>query len=309
MKIKTFLAILILLILVSGCRLITPRRPEPSEPEKIEYRVGTKALEMSFLKNFPPDQIKAGREFQVLVEIKNQGAYDIDNLILSLTGLLEQTTKIIEEPEPIETLPGKSINFPEGSKEIISFKIRNEKRLPVDRHTELIKIDACYPYKTIASADICINPTNQMVIPQTPKTCPQNQQIGLTGGQGAPIAVTRIEQTTTPTVIEQGIYELELKFHISNLGTGTVFQEEGCKKGGILEIEDISFHNYKLGSEIDCGFELGNQTLALEQRDNVLTCTANIYSAMGTFTTPSTITLNYWYKDGIEKTIEILKAK
>lgn len=307
-NLKIFLVLLILLILVSGCKLIRPKKLDISEPEKIEYRKGTKALEISFLKNFPPDQIKPGQAFQVIVEVKNQGAYNIDDLILSLTGLKKNITEIIEKPKKIESLPGKSLNFPEGNKEIVSFKLRNIKRLPIDKHTELIKIGACYEYQTIAGADICINPTSQIV--QTGQAiCPQDQMISLSGGQGAPVAVTKIEQTTIPVALEEGTYELELKFHISNRGNGFVFQEEGCKKGGILEIGDISFYNFGLGSGIDCGFQAGNNILALEQRDNILTCTAQIDSKMGAFTTPLTITLNYWYEDSIEKTTEIIKPK
>jgi len=306
MKLKIILVVLIILLLISGCKL-RQIQPDVSEPEKIEYRKGTKALEMSFLKNFPPDKIKAGKEFQVVIEVLNSGAYNIDNLILSLTGLNEKTTEVIGESKKlIDLLPGKSIEFPAGSKEIVGYKLRNIKRLPIDKHTELIKIDACYKYQTVASADICINPTNQVLQTGQP-ICFPDQTISLSGGQGAPVVVTKIEQSTDPVALEQGKFELELKFYISNLGKGIVSKEEGCKERGILEIQDISFSDYKLGFDIDCGFKAGNQTLVLSERDNILTCTANIYSQMGAFPTPLIIILNYWYETSIEKKIEVIQ--
>ncbi|MBW2977253.1 hypothetical protein KY331_00250 [Candidatus Woesearchaeota archaeon] len=285
-------------------------RIDPSEPEKIEYRVGTKALEMSFVKNFPPDQVKEGREFQAIVEVKNQGAYDINDLKLSLKGIIKQFTEVVGDSQiTIASLPGKSLNYPEGSKEIISFKIKNNKRSTKDIHTELIKIDACYRYQTKANADICIDPTSYLTVQKEQLVCQQDQTISLSGGQGAPIAITKIEQTTTPVAIEEGRYELELKFYISNLGRGIVFLNEDCEDGGIIKIEDVTFHNYQLGSQIDCGFERGNNTLVLDQRNNILTCTADIYSTMGSFPTPLTITLDYWYEDSVDETVEILKTK
>lgn len=305
MKFKTLFAVLILLIFVSGCSLVQ-KKTKDFEPEKIEYRTGTTALKMSFLENFPKDEIKNGTKFQAMVEVENQGAYDINNIELSLTGIRQQYTKVIgDSKKTVEKLPGKSINFPEGSKEIVSFQLENFKRLPKDKHTELIRINACYPYQTVASAQICINPTMEVAgLSQAQSVCKADQSISLSGGQGAPIAVTRIEQTTTPTDFDKGIYELELKIHISNLGKGEVFEESGCNGVKNVKIADINFHTFRLGSGIVC-----NNQIELESKDNILTCTAEINSQMGAFPTPFTIELSYWYEDKVEKTIEVLKPK
>jgi len=306
MKFKNLFFILILLIFFSGCKLMSPRQTNDFEPEKIEYRTGATALKMSFLENFPKDEIKNGTKFQVMVEVENQGAYDINNLELALTGIRQQYTRVIgDSKKNVANLPGKSINFPEGSKEIVSFELENFKRLPKDKHTELIRISSCYPYQTIASAQICINPTMEVAgLSQAQSVCKADQSISLSGGQGAPIAVTRIEQTTTPKDFEKGIYELELKIHISNLGKGEVFEESGCKGGKIVKIADMGFHTFRWGSGIVC-----DNKIELESKDNILTCTAEINSQMGAFPTPLTIELSYWYQDKVEKTIEVLKPK
>jgi hypothetical protein len=262
---------------------------------------------MSFLDNFPKDEIKTGQEFQIMVEVENQGAYDINNLELSLTGLKEQYTKIIgDSKKNVESLPGKSINFPEGSKEIVSFQAKNEKRLPLDKHPEFIRIHACYPYQTVASAEICINPTTQVAgLQASQAVCKADQLISLSGGQGAPVTVTRVEQTTTQIDFDQGIYELELKIHIINSGKGEVYQETGCKGGRFVRIADVNFHTFKLGSGVVCD----NRIELESKKDNILTCTAEIDSKMGAFPTPLTIFLSYWYEDKVEKTIEVLKPK
>jgi hypothetical protein len=309
-RLKIIAAALILLMCIPGCRLMQPKKGLDSEPEKIEYRKGTHALEMAFLENFPRDEIKEGQAFQAIIEVQNKGAYDINDLVLSLTGIKEQYTQVLDQPKLkiIENLAGKSLDYPEGSKEIVTFNLKNEKRLPTDKHTELIKIDACYKYQTIASAEICINPSSQIVVAQSAISCPQDKTVSLSGGQGAPIAITKIEQITTPVNIEQGIYELDLKLHISHLGKGNVFLEQGCNNGGIVRIQDINFHNYQLGRGISCDFE-GERTFVLEKKDNILKCNAQIDSAIGTFTTPLIITLEYWYEDSISKTIEVEKTQ
>jgi len=307
-KLKLIFVVLILVILFSGCNLLQPKKPEAGEPEKIEYHIGTEALKMSFLKNFPPDEIREGQPFQIIIEVINQGAYDISKCNLTLTGLKEQYTKIVEgsSKQTIKELKGKSIEFPVGDKELVTFKAKNERRLPLDKHKELIRIDACYKYETKASADICINPTSYVSVPQTPTVCAQNQQIGIAGGQGAPISVTRIEQNTIP-LPEQGKYELELKFHIANLGKGIVYGENGCKKGGFLTVDNIIFSKFSLNSGITCEFK-EDRLVVLDKKDNVLKCKTEIDSSMGSFITPLQITLSYWYEDKIEKTIEVLKS-
>ena len=54
------------------------------------FKQGLAGLELSFLDNSPPDKIYPHSDFRIVMELKNLGAYDIDNGEINLLGLEEK---------------------------------------------------------------------------------------------------------------------------------------------------------------------------------------------------------------------------
>jgi len=103
--------------------------------------------------------------------------------------------------------------YPGGEIDYVDFKVR-VKNWPtgLDEMPQFFQLTSCYLYTTYADPIICVDP-----YPEGPgrKVC-RPQTISYTKGQGAPVALTKVEQETTP-------YEIFFTFHFENKGKGIVW--------------------------------------------------------------------------------------
>ena len=84
-----------------------------------------------------------------------------------------------------------------------------------DKYSPEILVTACYRYKTIADPKVCIDP-NPFRAVQERKVCEVRDQ-SLGGGQGAPVAVTKIEE-------QVGSDKIHFRIFIQNVGDGEVIE-------------------------------------------------------------------------------------
>ncbi|MGM5481044.1 MAG: hypothetical protein ACQESE_01395 [Nanobdellota archaeon] len=103
--------------------------------------------------------------------------------------------------------------YPGGERDTVVFngKLKNWNR-GVDKRDVTFMITNCYLYSTYASPMICIDPAPMS---EGRKVC-RPKEITFNGGNGAPVAITRIEQENTRRSVYFDIY-------IQNIGGGTVF--------------------------------------------------------------------------------------
>jgi len=111
-------------------------------------------------------------------------------------------------------LEGDNEDYPGGGIAFSTFKAKMEKPWPVgqDFITIPYNIKSCYAYTTYVSPMICVDPNPYSA---DKKIC-TSEQYTWGGSQGAPVAVTRMEQTNTGK-------EVVLHFTIKNVGGGTVW--------------------------------------------------------------------------------------
>jgi hypothetical protein len=316
MKKQIFIIIIICIILL-GCKAKTPT----THPTYINYKTGTDGLDVNFIKGQPPDEIWENSEILVGVEIQNKGAYNVERGLLKLTydkGYFE----MYELPESIKPLEGKGQFYPEGERYIESFTGKNIKEIPIgkDDYAALFKIRTCYPYATEASTDICLNPSEYDYLNLNKESCKSNRVFTLSS-QGAPLAVTRIEETIIP--IDEIDYKVQFIIDIVNKGKGDVRSLDAYQKEctgteylneetevGVFEIGEISFSDFStLASgeqNIDCG---PYDRIKLEDNKAQITCSAVIEKSRGIFQTPLKINLGYGYTIEKQKTTKIKKIK
>ncbi len=207
---------LILLVLFLSLFLISCQRDYDNVPEKVH--VGTKGLQMKFLEHNPPNKITAstGNEINVAVEMKNIGTAPMKG-VMYLRGF---DTNIIDLPSQykfpnpdncgVEYIEGRSKHNPAGGicvEEIPGLLNLNS---IVDFIEVPLMVSSVYEYVTDTSVMVCIDPNFNRL---GKKAC-EMRPVSLSGGQGGPIAITKVE----PIPIGRG--KIQFNIHVSNVGGG-----------------------------------------------------------------------------------------
>ena len=329
MKLKkklAFVLFLILLISISGCKGKKDVRKALDE-----IRTGTEGIVMSFLANAPPSRIIVEQgidnpPFDVILELKNKGAYpQPENAITAPPGkvyLSGYDKNIISfDKNSLEDLSGKPLEGkstinPIGGFDFLTFKgTVNIENLIVEKYEPTLQAIVCYQYWTIAGPSVCIDPDPYSTITEK-KVC-NVQSISLSS-QGAPIAVTKIEEDALAT-------KTQFRITIKNVGSGEVFKDsslEKCspfgEKVGREDIDKVYVNFVKVGNkELACRpfidradqFVKGaSGYVRLINGEGTIICElpgSDYASTKSAYTTPINIYLQYAYRNTIEKKLLI----
>jgi len=265
-------------------------------------RTGTDGLKVNVLKTLP-NEIMENQNFQIDLELENNGASDITNAMILASGYDTDLLYLQQNIIKGINLKGKSIYTPYGEKTLKSFSAETKKISPqIQKDDTKVILNYCYQYSTIATADVCINPniysTSALKEVCKPKT------ISLSN-QGAPVAVKRIEQNFFLNGQE---VIAEFKIYISNVNKGEVMAKDSYSKGcegTSLKYEDVGVIDaevYLSNKKIECTKQLKMKS----SEDNFIICRVPINKEEGTYLTPMMINLTYGY---ISKEEIILKIK
>ncbi|MFT4343155.1 MAG: hypothetical protein ACMXYE_00235 [Candidatus Woesearchaeota archaeon] len=275
-----------------------------------DYRTGSQGLEISFMRNAPPSSMYAEDEsFSALVEIHNRGVFPGDrdgDLIADIhfTGFdrniiqgLERTSVTFREEE------ARTRYNPEGGYQVATLEGRVNQATfmnsRIDRYDATIRATICYPYKTFASVDVCIDPNPN-------RASGSNEcRPGITsaGSQGAPIAVTSVE-----TIAQRGAARFVIT--VANVGGGEVILPEylgQCTEPSTTrtEYDKIRIVNADLSGTIplDC---TPSDTINLVNNRATIVCRADNIDESGTaYKTLLNLEIDYGYKKAIQRTMQI----
>ncbi len=283
--------VVILLLILVGCqfaRLPVKKTPVP------ELAVGTSALEVIF-NPASMSNILMCQEADVLVGTRNAGVFDVQDGIYALIAE-EQALKPIGDKQKAFSLAGRTQFNPPGGFDQVLFKLKSV-GLPeqLESYSSPVIFQACYRYKTFAAGPVCIDPDVRNLNPRKP--CKAGL-VALTGGQGAPVAVTKVESAMVP---EGDRVKPVFSISVQHLGTGSVITEEGvavaCTSGreaGALLASfakvDVRLQNRKL--------KCSPEPVRLEQgKESRIDCEGDeLYGiAQGTFSSILSIELSYGY--------------
>ncbi len=307
------------------------RRPEPLRTFE---RTGTKALEISLLKDSPADNVFVGDNFRIGVHIKNIGASDIstdsqtdDIKVVRSEGKLIvinadnediqlRNNKVLNGDETLK-LHGLSFDNPIGEEKIYNFEATVLSQ-PLLGKTKFV-IEACYPYETIVSKDVCLATENDIRLRAA--AC-EMKEIKLAAGQGAPVAVTKIV-LQKPQKKDDDIY-YNFLMYLDNVDKGDVGEGSNCAGLEKIYVNEIRLADKELGKDIRCNLQapdtendkqfivLKNKAdKTIKDKENIIKCTArfnnknNVFENKGDFITNLKISLGYMYSQSIEKEITI----
>jgi hypothetical protein len=299
------ICVFLILLLIAGCGSFGGGSGEP--PVSAEFvATGTEGIVMQFVPDQPPNKVYTQSPLSFLVEIRNRGTYTVPSAAFFLTGFDPNilmnliSSQIIGEP-----LEGKSPFNPEGGYTTLMFDSPTV-NLPTSmpNYKPMFLLTACYPYETIATPLICVDPNP---LDTTPDKACRVQKVYSTGSQGAPVAVQSIESEARPT----GMF---FRIHISNVAggteqsSGTVFKQEmmqGCPAG--LQYRDLNTLRYEVfisgGQPLDC--EPKTHEIRLVNNKATIFCKHQNLQMMPAYQTPLEVRLIYGYKSSIGKMVEI----
>ena len=312
MKIRIIFLFLLVILLV-GCR-----GTSRSEEGYVDFRRGTQGLEMRFLERSPPHYVYEGDFLPITLELFNRGASEITQGEIYITGF---------DPNIIHNNPGADVivgNLPapgtpylfqmfdkktqfnrEGGYKLLEFNSgRLELPLGTHKYNIPLTVYACYDYETIASTEICMDPEPHRSYHDKPCV---TRNVGMGGGQGAPVAVTNVELTNMRN-------QMRITFNIQNVGSGlsggTIIdlqrmQQGACPTGfGPADIDVVYLENVKVGNQVITSSCAPSGRIKLVNGFGRVSCTAAIPAGTA-YKTPLEITLYYGYRSHIKRNVEI----
>jgi len=314
---KTILFLILVIFLSAGatkCTLI-------SRPKTIDIYKGTEGIAMEFFFFFFPDKISENTEFQIIVNIKNKGASNVRDGYLSVNLEKDYVDIVYYDwsfdegfnygiyDEQVEfDLEGKSQFNPNGVESIIKIiaKTKEIEEL-MESHISTIGLTACYKYLTIANPTICVDPdVHNLRIGE--KSC-VIKDISLIS-QGAPVAVTKIEQNM---LTHEDKIEPQFLIYLANKGNGQIVNkedvEEACSAAGLGKDtwNVINITAYLSGKELDCN----PNPVKLTKTKDFVRCSAFEYDWIDkdllAYESILNINLTYGYTSTISKDIKIEK--
>lgn len=297
---------IMLILLLAGCKSGTVSKTQQTFVQ--EFRTGSQGLAMRFSQNMPPTRLFSGEQLAVVLELENRGTYTVggpgDRVYVS--GFDPSIISGISPAgEQIPLLEGRTQFISQGGFDTVSFKAMT--RVLTDRYPVRLLATACYEYETVASANVCIDPEPYAAAVIQKVCIPQN--VGLGGGQGAPISVNTIEVDASPG-------KTRFKIHVQNVGGGQVFRSGGmmlnkCAPGGQLGFDEVDY--VELGDVSVSGVSirgscrpLDSGHIRLTNRQGVVYCEFDRPRGEATYVSPITVHLRYGYKDSLFQDLTIL---
>ena len=256
------------------------------------FKQGSSEVNVGFLKNAPPDKIYQDSAFAIIAELDNQAAYDVINGHLEIVNLDPKYFQMNVIEHDFEILQGRSLVNPAGEKEFFEFDGTAQQLFQnAEQYVAPYSLEMSYS-STMEFADtFCIN---QNVYDVYDSGC-QVQNSHSFGGQGAPLAVTQIEEIITPGS-SAGV---EFRVKVQNRGRG--------------KIKQVTLTSSKLGNDvIDCFFQragVEKNVITLQEREQeaTLLCRKGFLGGQSSYTTTFSLVFAYDYERSDQFRLTLVK--
>jgi len=303
---------ILLLLAITGCDKFGKKGQTPIS--EADLRKGTDGLKMEFLPNAPQESIFAESGFPISLKLKNAGASDIAGARIVFG--FEKAYINIPQEIALFGIKGKSIYAPLGEEEFIT---RNARAGAIgqqsEKHPSTIFATACYPYKTVLGASVCID--TDIIDERKGKVCAV-KDLSFTEGQGAPVSVTKVETRMLPQ--DNGKVKPHFLIHVKNAGNGEVIDADKVKSA--CTSEALSYRDFNAlvvkaslsGVPLKCSENKESEPVIVRLRDkeDLIRCTyerdGGINSGADAYIAPLKVELEYGYTFTESKNIIIEKV-
>lgn len=338
---KSFFAIFILFVvflIVSGASCPIKRKANPNDAEQ-NLKTGTHIFEgsdglvVSFVKDVPPNRVYSGEPLTIAFDVYNRGATGVggesgNSAYLYLSGADPNIVQFdISSFPKVLDVPGKNEVLGVGGYSTVSFETSSNVDLTggMDSYKPKFVGTVCYSYETSASPVVCLDPSPFGTFAGE-KAC-KVLDVSLAGGQGAPIAVTKVEQMPMKG-------STQLKIYVRNVGKGKVIRSDklstctqvgtqdydkinkldgyyvGVGSSGALNMDTLSERSPSSDVGFSSGMSCSPDSLRLVNNEAIIICKYNFDDVSNqAFTSPITIKLFYSYVESTTpREVEILNV-
>ena len=295
------------LLAIVGCAQVSPQTKDAAAVGE-QFRTGTEGVRASFLPNLPPSRIFDTEALSVTLQVENRGTSRVggpgDAVYLSgfdpsiITGV---STAGIRIPE----LQHRDAFTPQGGIDHISFqgRVQSLKNKGIDRYPARLQATLCYNYRTVASANVCIDPNPFSATIQQKVCTPAS--VGL-GSQGAPVAVSAVE-------VDPALGKTRFRVRIQNVGGGEVFKPASLNKCSPysegLRFDEIDYVKVlKVASQnknLRCS-PLTEQHVRLTGGVATLFCELDGLTGTSSYISPLVVELEYGYRTTLLQSVDIV---
>ncbi|MFW5865712.1 MAG: hypothetical protein ACOCU6_01325 [Nanoarchaeota archaeon] len=241
-----------------------------------ENRGGSNFVDFSFADDFAFDALNHGKGLLMMLKGLSFDRYNGKEFILAP-----------DDP-----------NYPGGEMDTFVFEGELKRWMKgVDKRDLTFMVTSCYLYSTHASPMVCIDPAPMS---EGRKVC-HPREITFNGGNGAPVAITRVEQENT----RRSIY---FDIHVENLGNGDVIDMGKIEKCSPYYPADLS-SRYKDkvylidvrigGQHLECSPDRIDGVKLIPGQGGYVRCRYDLeyVTAKSAYETPLVIELGYGYSE------------
>jgi len=296
------LATVLVLLFLSACTGIMGRGKTRATP--YTFHTGTQGMVLEFLPGSPPDRLYEGDPLSLVVKYANKGASTVEGGMLYVSGYDRAYVPLNPDQVPFNA-EGKSVYNPEGLVSYTAEFMAGAVGAPpyVDVFPQTFKVTACYKYRTEAGVDVCIDPDPLRIQPED-KVCVIHDTS--LSSQGAPVAVTRVEEDAAKG-------RVQFQIAIRNVGAGTVI---ASSNGAVPldrcqadlrqdEIDKVELTAELSGRSLECN----PKQVRLINGQGIAICSLFLadYQTQEAYQTTLNVYLDYGYRNSIAKRVDVLK--
>ncbi|PIN87450.1 hypothetical protein COV12_03785 [Candidatus Woesearchaeota archaeon CG10_big_fil_rev_8_21_14_0_10_32_24] len=206
----------IILILIIALFLVGCGSGYGQEAVSYNFKQGMGELKTTFLSNAPPDKLYPGSNFKMILQVENQQAYDALNGQITLVGLDGTYFKVQPNFRDFQELKGRSLLIPGGDKLYFEFDGNAYELFQNSiQYNNPYFVEIHYDSSLDFTDTVCINPN---LYDTYDSGCKKKERSSYSG-QGAPLAVTNMEQIVFPSGTGANV---EFRLELANRGRGKV---------------------------------------------------------------------------------------
>ncbi len=244
------------------------------------FKQGIAELNINLFENAPPSEIYPDSEFKFIVELDNQAAYDATDGTVRIVGLDPKYFIVSPTEQSFNSLLGRSLAVPAGEKSLdIQFTGHSQRLFEgADSYSQNYFLITKYNSQMDFTDTVCINPS----LYRTYNPGCEMESRKSYGGQGAPVAVTRMDELVTPGSGAAA----EFRFQIRNEGLGQV---------GHLNLNDARLGNEQLFCQFIGSKDPKSVIIGLDNPEVLLVCKKPLRE-LNAFTTTISLSFSYDYE-------------
>ena len=290
----------VILLVLSGCAGIKMGQTKEQAAALADLsHVGVKGVTITFVKGQPPDTTFTNTPLDIVVELRNEGAYPVSGGVATISGYDAQWINLQPQQKTFNLEPKTKFNT-FGGYDTAQFS-SSTIYLPrgTDNLDQNFLASVCYRYRTEARIPVCIDPNPTSVLEN--EACRVTQAVpGIAGGQGGPVSVTAIREDAAPG-------QVSFLITIANQGDGTVIEQASLGRcPGELKFNDVDNVQYSVKMSGIGGVCKPDYKARLSNKQGTIQCTFTLSDTVSSaYQTVLEINLDYGYMSQKAKTVRI----